>query len=206
MKNTLIELTGAQNRAKEIFREIVPLVQQGMSEKEAQANIISFLEKHPEVDRLWHQVVVKFDKSTIFPEVSYIATDKKLDNLVTVDLGFVISGLEVNYAETWVLSNDSALEHMITSTKRIWNFAAERIHTLSPAKLFASIQSEAKNAGYSHIAPTAGHKLGKFPTKKSIVKIRANETIANFEPGGWMIEIHLSNGAYGAFYEDLVIL
>ena len=195
-----------QNYGKLIFQELKKLLYIGITEKEAYTKISDFLKQHNDIDRLWHPIVIKFDSSTAIPEVSYKPSEKTLSRIVTIDIGIVIKGFEVDYAETWLVSSSQNLQNMIDSAKNVLSIASANITSYSPKNLFFEIKHLIDETGYLHVAKTAGHRLGKFPTKKSLIKIRENEEAIHFDKGGWVIEIHLTDGKHGAFFEDLVFI
>lgn len=193
-----------QQRAVDIFQEIKNLIYPGISELKAKNSIIGFLENHPEVEKFWHPVVVKFDQSTANPEFGYQpSNDVQCHSIALVDVGFVIEGYEVDYAETWLLRPNKKMQQLVDSAKIILAQAISEITRHTPSSLYRHIQELALMAGFKQIAESGGHRLGYYPTKKSDSKIKANNPTDHFDSGGWMVEVHISDGQYGAFFENV---
>lgn len=194
-----------QQRTVEIFKELKFLIRKGISEKNAKFQIIRFLKNHPEVNRIWHPVVLKFDQSTLNPNWHYSPADKvSFNDIAILNVGVVVDGIECEYADTWSIKENSASEELIQKSKDIMNKLVTIVDKHSASSLYDWLCEEANKVGLKPVTETIGHRIGLYRTDKKIAKIQHNHPMKCFEPGAWMIELHLSDGVHGCFLEEFV--
>lgn len=177
----------------------------GLSEVEAYNQLNEIMTKHG-IANFWHPTCIKFDDSTLQPGVRHRPqSDVFLNKIAIIDIGIIIDGFEVGCGKSFGFSDSG--RKLAQSAKDIFLDTATFLKTnpaTPPAQIYAWMSSRAKHYGYEQIAPTAGHALGAYPTPKKDPKISPKDTNKNLSKGGWMIEVHISDGTHGAFYEDLI--
>ncbi|MEQ9115881.1 MAG: M24 family metallopeptidase [Rickettsiales bacterium] len=199
-----------QNKAKEVVAKVASFLKPNLSEKEVYKFARETIKNDPDIEGIWHPITVKFDRSTLIDGVLHKPSeDVLLHEVAIIDLGLIINGVEIDYGVT-VGFNKKA--------KQLANKAVEILHKAlneleqnfskySPAEFYKVIEGYAKESNLFLISKSAGHSLGIFPTPKSKIKIRPDETALDFkEYAAWMVEIQVSDGSIGAFFEDLVYL
>ena len=131
---------------------------------------------------------------------------KKYSEIAIVDIGIISKGLELDYGRTFGRTEE-ALKLIKDTDNAISQFKSLlKTKIMSPKDAYKTLIKIAENNAVSQIAETAGHIIGKFPTKKSKIKIKESEEAETFSPGSWMIEVHLSNGIIGSLREDIIFL
>ncbi len=210
MMISAVEHSILQNKVKYIANEIASFLKIGLSEKDAYAYAKQLIKSDGQIEGIWHPIVIKFDESTLIKGVKYRPRDDiKLKNIAIIDLGLILEGIEIDYGIT--VSLNKKCHALLQSARSILNIAVKELekshHKYTPSGFYQFICEQTKKATLTQISESAGHSLGVFPTPKSKVKIRLNETAKDFSAyRAWMVEIHVSDGSYGAFFEDLVYL
>lgn len=180
----------------------------GMNELEFFTILKDLIKSNPEIEGIWHPIVVKFDHSTLTPGVSHQPNERVTYNeIAIVDIGIIAGGVELDYAKTFGATKRA--KELIDVTDIVMEKFKQlciQNQELSPKQAFFDLCEIAKHHGFTQIAESAGHVLGVFPSMKSKVKIKASEEAKHFTPGSWMLEVHLSNGDIGSFKEELVFL
>ena len=195
----------SQHKIRSIFSSLEAFIQKGRTEKEVSDDIEHFLKS--EGHKSWHPLVVKAGTNSFKKGVKHIphATDA-ISDLCIVDIGIIINEVEADFAKT--ICFQESCKNLVSVAQTILKEALQIVASkkMSPSELFFWIDQRASDFGYSQICDTAGHRVGKYPTPKSVTKIRANEPQSTFEQGGWMVEIHIGdkNTQRGAFFEDFI--
>lgn len=197
-----------REKGKEIFKHLASRLTPGVSEKEYYDFIIKTLIEQG-VEKNWHPVVVKFDESTFKEGVKHIPSSEIIYNHVAVlDVGFVLDGIELDFGETF--TNDSNYFSLVEASKKIASEGIKLIKShdgdIPPNEVYTFLCKKAETYGFGMIAQNAGHRIGQYPTPKSEIKIRKNDPAERFCGGGWMIEVHIGDGRFGAFFEDYFYL
>lgn len=199
-----------QTKVKEVASEIASFLKTGVSEKEAYRQAIQIIKNDNRIEGIWHPIVIKFNKSTLIEGVKYRPLEEvKLKDIAVIDLGLIVDGVEIDYGITVGFSEKT--QRLVRSAKDILNLSISELkeshNKYSPSSFYKFICEQAKAYNVDQIAQSAGHSLGVYPTSKSKVKIHPLESALDFSAyPAWMIEIHVSDGNYGAFFEDLVYL
>ena len=160
----------------------------------------------------WHPLVVKADAHSLKPGVAHKAeSGVRASEIVVIDLGVVVDGLEVDCGLSVGFTPRASALALASQelTHAVIDFILLKHHLgghCSPADAHAELLRLAAARGLTHVAPNAGHRVGPFPTRKSESKIRAGDPALRFEPGAWMVEVHVADAAgdIAAFYEDCV--
>ena len=193
---------------KKILEEAEKLLRPGMSELELFTKLKNFITSIPEIEGIWHPIIVKFDSSTLNTDIAYKPSGNSTYNeIAIIDIGIIANGIELDDAKTFGVTQKA--KTLIQKTDAIINkfkILCTENKELQPKQAFLDLCEIAKLQGVTQIAKTAGHVLGEFPTIKSKIKIRASEEVEYFTPGSWMLEVHLSDGEIGCFKEELVFL
>ena len=197
-----------QQKGWEILAEIITLTKPGISEWQATQNANEVFKKHG-ITQFWHPTCIKFDKNTLKPGVAHKAEKETFfKHMAIFDIGPVIDLVEVDCGKSVGL--DTKSQKLAQDSQLIFNEACtylkKNIENLSPSAFYTAIQKMCSDHDLEFIAPSAGHRLGPYPTPKRACKISASDTNNRFESGGWMIEIQVSNGEFGAFFEDYLEL
>lgn len=187
-----------------ILGEIEKCLQIGMTEKELFSKAEGIFEEFG-VSQIWHPTTIKFDENTLNPGISRSpSTTMKFTEMAIIDIGVVLDGLEVDCGRSYGISDTS--QKLAKSAEAIFEEIKPFLSGLSPAETFQKICTLAEKRKLTQIAESAGHKLGPYPTPKRLEKIQINNTNPSLSSGGWMVEIHVSDGKFGAFFEDFVFL
>lgn len=195
----------AQSRGWEVLTSIAEDLEIGMLESDA-AQMAAQKLSAAGITQIWHPTVIKFDGATMLPGVRHKACDTRaLKQIAYIDLGVVIDGMEVDCGQSFGFSPEA---------KQIAQSASDICHEMiawallnkketCPKRCYEEFLSLVEKSGYSAVSPTAGHRLGPYPTKKKETKISLKDATDTFESGAWMLEAHISNGSIGAFHEEL---
>ncbi len=192
---------------KQILEEAKKILQPGISELEVFTRLKVYIESIPEIERLWHPIKVKFDHSTLNTEITDKPSETSTYNeIAIIDIGIVANGIELDDAKTFGITSEAKI--LIEKTDQIMKEFKALIEDIrpSPRQAFLNLCDIALFYGVTQIAPTAGHVLGEFPTRKSKIKIRESEEAEFFTPGSWMLEVHVQMGNIAAFKEELIFL
>ena len=150
-------------------------------------------------------IVLKFEQSTLNPDWHYSPADKvSFSNIAILNVGVVIEGIECEYADTWTIKENSASEELINKSKDIMTKLVTIVDKHSPSSLYDWICEEANKVGLKPITETIGHRLNLYRADRTVTKVQHKHPMKSFEPGGWMIELHLSDGEHGCFLEEFV--
>lgn len=197
-----------QSKIKELVYRISKNLRSGMSEAEAYNYAKELIKNDPQIEGIWHPIVIKFDASTLIEGVKHKPErNVLLNSIAIIDLGIIVDGMELDYGISVSLNSNCA--PLVEAANQLLAIAKDKLSeshgNMTPSGLYNWIAERALQMGYKFIASSAGHSLGAFPTPKSEIKIRPTESASSFERyKSWMIEVHISNGVYGAFCEDLV--
>lgn len=192
---------------KEVLEFANESLRPGMNELELFKNLKTFILNHPDIDSIWHPIVVKFDQSTLNVGVKHKPSESVVFNeIAIVDIGIVSAGIELDDAKTFGASQNA--KDLIAVIDPIMMSFREFVlnSKSSPKEAYFELTKIARNYGVKQIAQDAGHILGVFPTMKSKIKIRESEEAKSFTNGSWMLEVHISDGKIGAFKEELVYI
>ena len=193
-----------QEKGWQILAAIAAKVLPGMNELEAQRMAAATLAECG-VAQTWHPTALKFDFSTLAPGVGQKPNPHSvLQHIAILDLGIVLEDIEVDCGLTLGFTPQAKrLAALAKSLCAETIHAVQTAHTpLRPSDAFAWIEQRALALGVRQIAPAAGHRLGPYPTPKKATKIRVLDEAEVFEKGGWMVEVHITDGTFGAFHED----
>ena len=209
-KSSWNELAIEQEKLRSLFPEICNLFKPGCTELEASRLLQTFL-KNRGLAQNWHPPVIKFEESTLKPGVRHKPSqDISYQNIAYLDLGLVMNGYEVDYGATLSSGSDPSINRLVETAKKLLKDGQQKLenesYKWSPAKLHAWIQEQACKAGYETLSYHVGHSLGPFPTPKKDYLISEKNPANSFAQGAWVVEIHIGNGKWGAFFEDLAFV
>jgi len=157
----------------------------------------------------WHPLVVKADLNSTRPGVAHKATSGALaQSIVVLDVGVVVEGLEIDCGLSVGFTPRAQSLAMASCelTQGVISYIQSHAALCSPASVYNELLRQANARGLTQLDVSAGHRTGPYPTPKRETKIRADDSAARFEPGCWMVEVHVTDAAgdIAAFYEDCV--
>lgn len=125
-----------------------------------------------------------------------------------VDIGVVIDGQEVDCGDTRPFAQGlKALPDTARSIlQMVKSYVVKHSDVVSPAELYRLMVNWAEERNFQFLGPTAGHRIGSFPTPKSETKIRPNDPAIYWAPGAWMIDFFIGDGTFGALYADMILV
>ena len=218
-------LIGAQNRARQLLREIEnqDFIVVGASEKEITEKIYQLAFDLFGTKKHWHKRIVRAGENTVF---AYAANppDRQLydGDLVYLDLGPVFDEFESDIGKTYLLGSDPEKERLIEDLERIFAEAKEfylRQPGMTGAHLWSKVAELTENAGWKFGNSHAGHIIGEFSHKQKygdlahhrispLNELPMDALDIDGKKHHWILEIHLVHPQkqYGGFFEDLLTL
>ncbi len=162
------------------------------------------------MERIWHPLHVRFGANTMktFKERSEHDLVLGEDDIYFIDIGPVFKGHEGDVGATFTTGPDpdkrlcaEAVKTLFNAVRNVWRTAG-----LAGPALYDYAATQAARMGWVLNLDIKGHRVSDFP--HAIYKAGA---LGAFEgrpdPGIWVLEIQIAHpsGAYGAFYEDVLI-
>ncbi|MDO5686437.1 MAG: M24 family metallopeptidase [Neisseria sp.] len=198
----------AQAQTQAAITRIAAHIHSGMSEGAACTLAREVLQEMG-MDRVWHQVIVRFGADTlkIFNQKITPDTVLQTDDIFFIDLGVVWDGIEGDAGATFTVGNDAAMHECAAAAHDIWHECAQfwREHACSGQELYRHAQNMATERGWVLNPAVGGHRVSEFPHK--VYQAGDLSALAETPRSGiWVLEIQLSHPErpFGAFYEDVL--
>lgn len=198
-----------RRRTREAIHKIAAQIRPGMIEEDAIAMARDVL-KQEGLLRGWHGTYVRFGPNTvkIYGAPSEPGIVLGADDIFLIDIGPVFERWEGDGGETFVTGADPDKRRCADDCKRLFNIvrAKWREEQATGKALYDFAASEAEKMGWVLNLDLAGHRLSDFPHSAIFKGSLAD---VDFSPSArlWVLEIHIRHpdGAYGAFYEDMLL-
>jgi Xaa-Pro aminopeptidase len=170
----------------------------------------------------WHKRLVRSGPNTLLPYRDRGLPDRIIqnDDILFVDLGPVFEKWEADFGRTFVLGNDPLKKQLRDALLPVWTKARDAFWSkphMSGSELYAEVRAAAREAGYEHLNPHAGHLVGDYPHEKIpkdkvalYIHPENGKMMKSRGRGGglrhWILEVHLvdSERGYGGFFEQLL--
>jgi methionyl aminopeptidase len=215
-----IEATGAsfslgafldmRARTRRAVHAIAERVEVGMAEEDARAAARGLLGELG-MRRGWHHVIVRIGPNTTksFHAPSEKGVSLGADDIFFVDIGPISNGMEGDAGETFVVGDDPEHHRAHADVRAIWDDVRHAWLTsrLSGRDLYAHAVDVTRARGWALNLDLSGHRLSDFPHAAAYDGPMAEVDIVPAS-GLWVLEIAIihPSGAFGAFYEDLLLL
>ena len=162
------------------------------------------------MDRIWHQVLVRFGVNTLkkFNEPSETNPVLQANDIYFIDLGVVWDGHEGDAGATFTVGDDAEMSACAQACKAIYDEVEAHWRTTrcSGKALYDFAEQVAVKHGWRLNVEIRGHRVSDFP--HAIYKAGDLGDFENVpETGLWILEIQIAHPSkpYGAFYEDLLV-
>ncbi len=208
-KFDLQKMRYARGKTFEAVNLIANQVSVGMSESQARAIAKDTLTEMG-MDRIWHQILVRFGVNTLkkFNEPSDGDPILQANDIFFVDLGVVWDGHEGDAGATFVVGNDTDMQACAAASQQIFTAVKKQWETahFSGQDLYLFAEQEAEKLGWKLNLEIKGHRVSDFPH----AIYRAGD-LGDFDQvpdvGLWILEIQIAHPTkpFGAFFEDLLV-
>lgn len=199
----------AQQQSWAALAKIAAKIQPGMTEAVARQCAKEILQQSG-VDRLWHPVIIRFGVNTckIYSEPSEKDTVLKENDIFFIDLGPVYAGHEGDVGATFVVGQDTKMQHCADAAQQLFERVRARWlqQDCSGEQLYQFAGEQAQALGYQLNLAIKGHRICDYPHK-----LYAGGNLGDFSgtprAGVWVLEIQIKDpiAAIGAFYEDVLL-
>jgi methionyl aminopeptidase len=158
----------------------------------------------------WHRVIVRFGPNTTkdFLAESEPGVVLGEEDIFFLDIGPVYEGTEGDAGETFVLGADP--EHLKAKhdVRALWEDVRALWFEkgLTGSELYDYATKSAEERGWRLNLDLSGHRLDEFPHEAHYDGSLADAALRP-KPNIWVLEIAIAHpsGAFGAFYEDLLL-
>lgn len=197
------------NITKEILDNICAFIEPGMKESEV-VQYTALIYKKYNVDRIWHQPLVRFGSNTLLSYMEKAKTDLvlKQEDIVFVDIGIVISGIEGDAGKTLSYGDNPIYKDIEVTTSKLFNEATTfwKINNPTGQELYQYLHKQANQYGYEFNLDNAGHLIGGFSHAQAKYSTGLNNYPFTIDPYRWILEIQIRHPelGVGGFYEDLL--
>ncbi len=187
---------------------IASSVEIGMTEKDG-SDLIDRTLNNMGSNKKWHpnKFRIGVNTSKSFSDKSAPNIKLKDNDIFFIDIGPVWQNHEGDHGNTFVLGENTAYQKIKLACYEVFNKTADiwRNEQKTGADLYEFAEFYAKHLGYTLNIQMKGHRIGDFPHHlfyKGGMKQINDIPCKNL----WVLEIHLisNNGAYGAFFEDIL--
>ena len=209
IKFDLQKMLLARDQTFAAVERIALQVKVGMSESAARLMAKEVLTEMG-MDRIWHQILVRFGSNTLkkFNEPSAGDPILQPNDIFFIDLGVVWDGHEGDSGKTFVVGNDPEMLACAQACREIYQEVELHWRTTrcSGKELYDYAEQVAEQKGWRLNVEIRGHRVSDFPH----AIYRAGD-LGDFEGvpnvGLWILEIQIAHPTkpYGAFYEDLLV-
>jgi Xaa-Pro aminopeptidase len=208
-KFSLESLMDVRARTRKAVHLIAGQIEPGMAEEEAKAIARETL-KEMEMRRGWHHIIVRCGPNTTkdFMEKSEPGVVLSENDIFFVDIGPIYGDTEGDAGDTFVFGSDPEHHRAKKEVRQIWDEVREEWFTTGSTgkELYDHATGVAASYGWKLNMDLSGHRLSDFPHSAHYdgplaeVEFRPN-------PNLWVLEIAIAHpdGAFGAFYEDLLL-
>lgn len=200
----------ANNFAKLILDEICSSITPGMKESEV-VNQINIIYKKYNVDRIWHQPLVRFGSNTLLTFKDKATEDKILqeNDIAFVDIGIVKNGIEGDVGKTLAFGNKLEYQNIVSATESLFNLARDYWLAQDPTgeALYQYISELTVSKGYDFNLASAGHLIGSFSHAAAKWNKGLSQYPSKLLPSRWILEIQIKDPVLnvGGFYEELLV-
>ncbi len=200
--------TQAYRKAEELLVKIAEALTPGMTETQAREHAMAIFAAHG-VTTHWHRPYIYFGSNTLMTFLDKPVEEKTLQasDIVYIDIGPVIDGVEGDTGKTFVYGEDPLFLNLQYQSEQIFSLARQfwREHQPTGIALYQHVAKLAEEAGLLFHLDPAGHLIGEHPHlgwKKGL-----NHYAYYPEPGMWILEVHVRHPEkpYGAFYESILV-
>tara|TARA_B100001996_G_scaffold191277_1_gene146336 strand:- start:447 stop:1124 length:678 start_codon:yes stop_codon:yes gene_type:complete len=223
MKDPILNLIEAENKASELFAEIEirNLILPGKFENELNKEIFDLAYEMYGIKKYWHKRIVRAGENTLKP---YKENPENLiineDDIVFIDFGPIFDEWEADFGRTFVLGDDIYKLKLKSDISLGWKDCAKYFNSkdiITGADLYTYAFDCAKKYGWQFGGEIAGHLIGHFPHEKLGGEDKTNYihpdnhvNMRNPDKKGnkrdWILEIHFVDKSkkIGGFYEQLL--
>jgi len=206
---TLSGMRHARAQTFDAVHRIAAGIRPGMSEQQA-CDVAQLTLEQMGMERLWHQIIVRFGPSTLKIFKERIAPQRLLgsNDIFFIDLGVVWQGHEGDAGATFVVGEDSEMQACARAAQTLWRDVAARWRAdgLSGDALYQYAAQRATEMGWTLNLDIRGHRVSDFP--HAIYRAGSLGDYSDCPNSGlWVLEIQIAHPTrpFGAFYEDLLI-
>ena len=208
-KFSLDSLLDVRARTRQAVHRIAEQVTPGMAEEEAKAIARETLQNMG-MRRGWHHIIVRCGTNTTkdFMERSEPGVVLGENDIFFVDIGPIYGDTEGDAGDTFVLGSDPEHLRAKADVRLIWDQVRDTwfAEGVTGRQLYEHAMEVAASHGWKLNMDLSGHRLSDFPHSAHYdgplaeVEFRPN-------PNLWVLEIAIAHpsGAFGAFYEDLLL-
>ncbi|MDF1654808.1 MAG: M24 family metallopeptidase [Coxiellaceae bacterium] len=199
----------ANEQSWEILEVICDAIKPGVKESEMVAYCFEVYKKF-NVDRIWHQPLVRFGKNTVLTCLDRADDDLTLqqDDIAFVDIGVVIDGIEGDVGKTLVLGDNAEYQALADYTKTLFMQAKEywQSQPVTGVELYDFVRAEAEKQGYDCPLNHPGHLIGSFAHAASRWTKGLSRYPEVVRSNHWVLEIQIKHKQqpFGGFYEQLL--
>lgn len=206
----LQKMQHARDKTFAAVHAIAEQIKLGMIEFKARDLAKQTLAQMGGMDRIWHQVLVRFGVNTLkkFNDPSEGNPILQANDIFFIDLGVVWDGHEGDAGATFTVGDDAEMSTCAQACKTIYDEVEAHWCTTrcSGKALYDFAEQVAMKHGWCLNVEIRAHRVSDFP--HAIYKAG---DLGDFEDepqvGLWILEIQITHPskAYGAFYEDLLV-
>jgi Xaa-Pro aminopeptidase len=206
---SLDELLYVRARTRRAVHMIADKVKAGMAEEEAK-DIARAILTSLGMRRGWHHIIVRCGPNTTkdFMARSEPGVVLKENDIFFIDIGPIFEDCEGDAGDTFVLGDDPVHHRAKADVRDIWEeVRLQWFDThMTGEELYHYAEEAAGARGWKLNLDLSGHRLSEYPHSAHYdgpladVAFRPN-------PNLWVLEIAIAHpdGAFGAFYEDLLL-
>jgi methionyl aminopeptidase len=208
-KFSLENLMDVRGRTRRAVHLIAGQIEPGMAEEEAKAIARETL-KEMEMRRGWHHIIVRCGPNTTkdFMEKSEPGVVLGENDIFFVDIGPIYGDTEGDAGDTFVFGSNPEHVRAKQEVRQIWDEVRHEWFTTGSTgtQLYDHARAVAAGYGWKLNMDLSGHRLSDFPHSAHYDGPLA-EVAFRPNPNLWVLEIAIAHpdGAFGAFYEDLLL-
>ncbi len=196
-----------RDKTWEGIEAIARQIKSGMTEAEGERAARTALKKIGLLPG-WHMICIRFGQNTV---LEYGAPSKpgvilQENDIFTVDIGPLWSGLEGDGGHTFVLGTDPEMHQAKRDVVELWHRVKKQWQEkgLTGRELYDFAAAEADQMGWIFNPAMAGHRVGDFPHNHlgplNTVDRKPKQHL-------WILEILIRHKTreFGAYYENLLV-
>lgn len=202
-------LIGARDKTLAVILEAARRVRPGLAESEAK-ELVRRIQAEMGSAKSWHPPQIRFGGNTAlaFGEKGLVDPVLQDNDIFFFDLGPIFDGHEGDVGRTFSVGNDAVMQKCCRDVEQIWHEVRQRWldEGLTGEKLYLFARRFAEEKGWLlSLKKADGHRIADFPHVA-----RKRGSVEGFKtqpmPNRWILEIQIQHpdGAFGAFYEDLL--
>jgi Xaa-Pro aminopeptidase len=218
------ELLKAQMRTVRLFEMIERggLIRPGKSEQQLVSDITQLAAEGFDIRDHWHKKIVRVGRNTL-ASFSQEPSDEILreNDILFIDLGPIVEGLETDIGRTYVLGNDPKKNKLKHDVERAWYEIQKWMlgrRRLTGAAVFQKAVDKAREYGWEFTGDIAGHIVGRYPHEQPVDPKSLELDFhpdnhhdifrrdANGEERHWILELQFIDRelGIGAYFEQLL--